>query len=345
MSETAVPSRRARLIVALTLGSVAALCLAIKIRLRAGLPPTSADGPASDFDQVWFAAGALLRGLDPYTLIGPGRPFPWLWPFLYPASSGIAVLPLRVLPLDAARLVFVGGSMAALAFALSRRAWYPLLVFATPLASTAVLLGQWTPALTASAAFLPVLPAVAALGILAAVKPTVAVAMLAALPLHRLRCRRVWLAILLPPAVIGAMSLILLPTWPTSWFAAARVGGQHLRPGISFVAGPAVLLALLRWRRPEARLLFVLACVPQTFFWYDALPLALVPESREEVTMFVAAAWVAAAIYSLIPVADGDGFRIIGHLTSVFVYLPCLLMVLRRPNVDPTATRVRVGQD
>ena len=30
-----------------------------------------------DFDQVWFAARALLAGQNPYHLVGPGRTFPW----------------------------------------------------------------------------------------------------------------------------------------------------------------------------------------------------------------------------------------------------------------------------
>src|SRR5215207_5028160 len=37
-----------------------------------------------DFDQLWFAARALLAGQNPYHLVGPGRSFPWEFPLFYP---------------------------------------------------------------------------------------------------------------------------------------------------------------------------------------------------------------------------------------------------------------------
>src|SRR5215212_9879963 len=37
-----------------------------------------------DFDQIWFAARAVLAGRNPYHLIGPGRTFVWEFPFFYP---------------------------------------------------------------------------------------------------------------------------------------------------------------------------------------------------------------------------------------------------------------------
>ena len=38
-----------------------------------------------------------------------------------------------------------------------------------------------------------------------------------------------------------------------------------------------MLLAMLRWRRPEGRLVAAMACVPQTYFSCDQLPPLLVP--------------------------------------------------------------------
>jgi hypothetical protein len=40
-----------------------------------------------------------------------------------------------------------------------------------------------------------------------------------------------------------------------------------------------LLIALLRWRRPEARVLAALACVPQTMRFIDQLPLLAVAQS------------------------------------------------------------------
>ena len=329
----ATPSRPARLAVALVAGLAAAWLMAAKIALLARLPPTAAVGPASDFDQVWFAGRALLAGADPYALIGPGRAFPWLWLFLYPASSGVVVLPLLPFPLSTARLLFVGVSTAALAYALPRRGWFHLLWLASPPVFIAVALGQWTPALTAAALLLPALPAVAALGLLAAVKPTVALALMTALPLSTLRSPRTWVAMAIPALAAVAVSLVAQPHWPAAWMDSARAGGGHLRPIITSAGGVLALLALLRWRVPEARALAALACVPQTTFWYDAAPLALVPRTRDEMLWLFFLAWAAVAIQGQAAPVDrtpDEGFRVVGQFTAAMLYVPCAVMILRR---------------
>ena len=53
----------------------------------------------------------------------------------------------------------------------------------------------------------------------------------------------------------------------------------HIRPPLLYWGGPLMLLALLRWRRPEARLLAALSCVPHTPELYESLYLFLVPAS------------------------------------------------------------------
>jgi MFS family permease len=113
-------------------------------------------------------------------------------------------------------------------------------------------------------------------------------------------------------------------------------------PGAVLAAG-----ALLRWRRPEARLLVALACAPQTTVAYEALPLCLVPEKRSQAFLIAALSQLvfAAQRYvgeTLTPpgvTMPMDTFvayvDITGDLMVALLYLPCLIMVLRRPNEGP----------
>src|SRR5688500_4661766 len=41
----------------------------------------------SDFDQVWAGAAAVLRGENPYLVVGPRRAFHWAWPLYYPMPA------------------------------------------------------------------------------------------------------------------------------------------------------------------------------------------------------------------------------------------------------------------
>ena len=61
------------------------------------------------------------------------------------------------------------------------------------------------------------------------------------------------------------------------------------RPG-----GAVLLLALIRWRVAEGRLLAALACVPQTIGLYEALPLFLIPTNRWQGYLLAALSYLAA---------------------------------------------------
>src|SRR4029079_16871833 len=96
--------------------------------------------------------------------------------------------------------------------------------------------------------------------------------------------------------------------------------------------GFTVLLALTRWRRPEARLLVALACVPQSLLVYETVPLALIPRGWKEACAFTALSylvlwWLPSPEYSFPEFALSSG-----RLSTLLLYLPCGLMVLRRPN-------------
>jgi hypothetical protein len=96
-----------------------------------------------------------------------------------------------------------------------------------------------------------------------------------------------------------------------------------------------VLLAALRWRRPEARLLVTLACVPQTPLLYEAVPLFLIPARWSE-SWLLAALTVAVEIALEVsgPYASYDARMATGGKWMVWLlYVPCAGIVLCRPNV------------
>ena len=215
-----------------------------------------------DFGLSWFGARSLMHGVNPYDLVGPGRPYNWPWPQVYPATAFVAAMPLAILPQLAATLVFVFVSCALLAYSVTEQGWERIPMFGSAAFIIAAGAAQWSPLFTAALG-IPVL------GLFFAAKPTIGLVLGAAgdPQLQKL-------------AVIGGMaltvaSLILFPAWPRVWLAQLHYATQMAAPLARF-GGIAILLALLRWRRPEARLILLLACVPQVgsctkcflFFWY-----------------------------------------------------------------------------
>src|SRR5262245_36410773 len=224
--------------------------------------PTVYGGRPSDFSFLHAAANVWLAGTDPYAAVGPGRAYDVAHGVLYPMPAVIVAAPFTFVPWP--DQLFAACGAALLAWALSGRwrfrfAWFLVL---TPAFIYTVRMTQWS-ALVTGAALLPLW------GFLLAAKPTVGTAL--------------WLAYPSKRAAIGAagflaLSLVLLPSWPASWLA-ATAGVTHIRPPILYWGGPLILLALLRWRRPEARLLAALSCVPHTPELYESLYLFLVPSS------------------------------------------------------------------
>ena len=95
-----------------------------------------------------------------------------------------------------------------------------------------------------------------------------------------------------------------------------------------------MLAALSRWRRPEARLLVALACVPQSLHLYEIVPLALIPRGWMQAIIYVAGGhltwWILLETrpWPWLP----DYLRASGTLYTLLVFLPLTAMVLRRPN-------------
>ena len=276
----------------------------------------------SDFGLSWFGALALRHGADPYALIGPGLQYDWPWRMLlYPVTSMVVALPLSYLPEIVATFLFVAVSCGLLSYALTENNWGRLALLLSWPFVVAVTAGQWSPILTA-AVLLP------SLGWLWVAKPNVGVAILAATSSTRL------LKIaLLGGALITAASIVFFPNWPSEWLASLG-RTQHMGAPIMRTGGILILLGLLRWRRPEARLIVALACVPQTNSWYEGVPLLLAALTFRESLFLSTVSLLGYFIPPYVMTATNESqFNAqVAALMVAFCYLPATFLVLRRPN-------------
>src|SRR5206468_4810875 len=129
------------------------------------------------------------------------------------------------------------------------------------------------------------------------------------------------------------------PSWPADWLAAVRhtslvtPGGTPYLAPILTPGGALAALMLLRWRRPEARLVLALACVPQTPLLYETVPLFLVPQTIVEGGVLWLGSWLVALLQAL----GGPYGTVLERFTAPrraigwLLYVPCVAMVLRRP--------------
>jgi hypothetical protein len=265
----------------------------------------------SDFDFLYQAAERLLRSESPYP---PGTHW-----FPYPLPAILLAVPFTAIPLSLARPIFDVLVGAAFVYALWRyRGTYALL----GLASGAYLLAMWhgqTTPLMVAAALVP------ALGFLLAVRPNTAAALWIGWPSPRA---------LLGASLVLALSLVVLPSWPWDWWLALPRDYTPLMPPIWRPFGFLLLLAALRWRLPEARLILAIAFIPQTTLPYELVPLALIPANRVEMILFVVGSWIAVAIAEGLHLNDSmatwtaSGWPV----TLCAVYLPMIYLVFRRQN-------------
>ena len=300
------PTRAARLAIACALGLFAAAISWIGThRPGFGVP---------DFHWWWVGARALLDGQNPYEavprVIGPA------FRLFHPLPAVLVTVPFALLQPEVALSLFSALSTAILAFAVTRRSYAHLPLFLSASFAHAAVMGQWSLLLTA-ALFLP------RLAFLGAVKPNVGLALLGTSLSWRAAAAMVLFAVL---------SLAAMPSWPREWLAQLPNSPYHFSP-LRTPVGFLTLLALLRWRRPEARLLAVLGVVPQSPFVYEALPLFLIPRTRYQSYALVIGSDLALGVYVLARGIDqGRFFWINGIAVVVTMYLPALVMVLRRPN-------------
>ncbi len=281
----------------------------------------NANAQPSDFQPLWEATRAWWHGTNPYTIPGP---FEWSQHFLvYPMPAVLVALPFAALPLRWADSLFVATGFGALAFVLTRDRWKragPPWVFASIAAVFVAQHSQWSMLMTA-APFVP-----AALGFVLVCKPSIGLALFAARPSK---------AAAIGCAILTILSLLVFPGWPRAWWDATRPIAHVVGAPVLHTGGILILAALARWRRADARLLVALAVVPQTPMVHEAVPLFLIAETLEEGAILAALTLLQlAALYRLGPYADQAAFYAMsGQLMVWCLYLPCTIMVCRRPNV------------
>ncbi|MFI5250226.1 MAG: hypothetical protein ACHQTF_09650, partial [Gemmatimonadales bacterium] len=277
----------------------------------------------ADAVQSWAGAWVLRRGENPYTAIGPNGTFMhWPWPLFYPLPALILTLPFTVLSLAVFRPVFLGLSSAWLAYVVSRRDIWRLAVLASAAFLGAIAAGAWEPLLVAAA-----LTPGACFTYLA--KPNVGLVLASGLPRRRATYIGIALTVLL-----FAVSLVVRPGWIPEWREGLRAG-THLAGPITRPGGFIVLAALAKWRRADARLLVLMASVPQSMILQAALPLFLITRSRAETILLALLSFIPYAVQLHYAALNTLFPELTAHTGTAMIpclYLPCLIMVLRRPN-------------
>lgn len=296
--------------------------MALLFSLVAGLVAVRAQyiigSNGGDHRILWNAAHVLLSGGNPYA--------PQSIPFLtlyYPLPAVLVASAFAWLPLSLAATVFVVLSAALLGYAITSDGFdrVPILLSVPFLA--AAQFAQTSPFVMAAA----LLPALAGLIV---VKPNLG----AALFVWRPSLRTALFAV-----VVLSVSLAVSPEWPARWLAKVRASPSHHAPWTVGV-GAVGLLALVRWRRPEARLLVAMTLIPHALLFYDELPLFLIAQSRREAMALVISSWV--GLFAWMATSRGPALLDIQPWSVASVYLPALVIVLRRANVSTDAAGVEV---
>ncbi len=310
----ATVSLRSRAIAAFAIGLAAGGLCALK---------AATNVVTMDFAFFWRAARLFANGTNPYPL----RPDDAIWTlpdaFFYPGPTLVVAWPLHFFTMPVAAGIFFGGGSAWLAWRLSRDGLWRLWLLGGPAFIMAAILGQWSHLIVVGA----LIPGAA---FLLACKPNIGLASFAYRPT---------LVGALSVAAIALVSFVLLPTWPLEWLENVRIvadhpTAEHPSP-IMKPLGWVLILALTRWRQPEARLLFAMACVPQLLYFADQLPLGLVAKKRGEA---IALGWcgLVAAVAWFVVLRDGaPHVGPAAPYVMLGLYLPALVVVLRRPNEGP----------
>jgi hypothetical protein len=227
---------------------------------------------AGDFEWALYAAQDVLRGENPYD-----REL-YVGQVAYPLTTALVAIPFAVLPLppEIVAGLFLGLSSMLLAWGITAQGepYWRLLIFCSFPFWQCIQFANWTILLFAGW-YIPLL------SFLSVAKPH------AGLPIL---VERLSLTVIAICAAITGLAFLILPTWPQEWLSTLGpyTGGPAL---LVLPLGPLVLLALLRWRHAEARLLFWAALVPLRPI-YDQLILFAVPTTARQLGLLVGLSWV-----------------------------------------------------
>lgn len=279
-------------------------------------------GGVSDFTTLWYGARFLSWGLDPYKLVGPHLTIGTASALYYPAPALVAVIPFTVLPFHLAGTLFVFISSFLLGYSTTHDGWQRLPIFPSLVFVNSAQLGQWS-IIIAAAVFLPLL------NFLAIVKPQ------SSLPVLGSATKRTALV----SAAVGAIVLLvvsfaLVPHWLTSWWSVIN-STDYFHPPIATFGGAPIALVLLRWRRPEAWLIFLAACTPQTWYPYNGLLLLLVAATYREacvLSLVSSAGWLLSYAFLVGGWRSDETRYVLFNVLIALGYLPATILVLRMRN-------------
>ncbi len=318
-----------RLLIAVTLGTAAALFTWFARAAVVAAHPGHRYAP-SDFAQLWYAARALLAGVDPYSVVGPGKAFEWDFPLLYPLPAVLVAVPFTWLSLPVAEALFVGLGCAMFGYAVTQNGLKagPLWAFASlafvRLATTA----QWSP-LVAGAALVP------SAGFLLACKPTLGAALWCAYPNRRAITTSV---------IFVLLSVAIWPAWVGSWLAVLPTA-THMTPPLFRPGGFLLLLAAVRWRHADGRLLLVLSVVPHSPLPYEVIPLFLLVRTMEEGVLLSAGTIIWHYAMQAFQPFDGYAGWMLwnGRCELWLLYLPALGIVLWRAYTERACSQMNAS--
>jgi len=226
----------------------------------------------------------------------------------YPPPVALLGLPFVAVRGEIAGALFFGISSGLLAFGLTRDGYTRLLIFLAYPYWAAMVTAQWSPLIAASAFFWWLMPVVL-------IKPPIA------LPVALTHLSRRGI---IACAALLALSFAITPSWFWQW--PHQLGEYHHFIPLLVFPGMLILLALLRLRDNDARLLLLAAAFPQRWF-YDAFILWLIPKSRREIVASVGASWLVGLWrWSHPPLS----FAQVGRWSVVGFYLPMLVITLLR---------------
>lgn len=277
---------------------------------------------AADFTWHWRAGRAMLGNVSPYRVINATPFYPYNSGYYYLLPTAVLATPFSLLPPHSALALFVACSLGLLAFALTQDGLWRLPVLASLPVAWCIFSGQ-VAALATAAIILP------AIWWLWPLKYTLGAAGAA----YHLSAKYVALGL----ATVGA-TMLIWPWWPRDWLAElSDKNGVYYRVPLLVPGGVLLLTTLLRWRRPEARLIAVMACVPQTMLFYDQLPLVLVANSFRQALLVSAGSYVAPLIANAIHGSAAVDPRLLFARNAPIIvacyYAPVAILVLLRPNV------------
>jgi len=261
-----------------------------------------------DLNPPLCSSRLLLQGEKPYsacyTMYGDAPAAP------YPLTTLIAFIPFTFLPgLYLGPALIWGSINGLLVFGLLRnqKPWLFLIFLSAPY-WIAFSYHQLSPLMAAVMLTPTLLP-------LVLLKPQLGIPVI----LRHLNARR-----LIGLIVFVALTFVIYPGWVGEWYDKTR-SFDGVIPMLVFPINLIFLAAFWRFRDPDVRFLFWMACIPQRSL-YDLTPLYLLPKSLRQMLTACFFGWGA-----FVPLLISDYWRIPANqvwLSIGMIYLPILAMLL-----------------